>query len=117
MLKFLLVSKDRKYSAESNNKMREELDRRRGRWRNWLQEQVAAGGGVGKRQDTARETTVSNGIRCPTSPFRDRSHAGFFQSVNVNKIPVFCSAIVKFCFPASLENREENTQRGIDKKT
>lgn len=31
MLKFLLVSKDRKYSAESNNKMREELDRRKKR--------------------------------------------------------------------------------------
>ena len=36
-----------------------------------------------------------------------------FQSVNVNKISVFCSAIVKFCFPASLENREENTEGGI----
>lgn len=35
-----------------------------------------------------------------------------FQSVNVNKISVFCSAIVKFCFPASLENREENTEGG-----
>ena len=32
----------------------------RGRWRNWPQEQTAAGGGVGKRQDTARETMVSN---------------------------------------------------------
>lgn len=113
MLKFLLVSKDRKYSAESNNKMREELDRRKRKV-----EELATGANSSWRRsgEETRHSQRNHGqqrIRCPTSPFLETGHMQVsFQSVNVNKIPVFCSAIVKFCFPASLENREENTAGG-----
>lgn len=49
-------------------------------------------------------------------PFLETRCICSFQSVNVNKISVFCSAIVKFCF-LNLKAQGGEHSGGIDKKT